>query len=138
MTPPRPPKRQADMAPACPYCDKRARLASGADIYPHRPDIFGLHAKPFWQCVPCGAYVGCHPGTRKPLGRLANAALRLAKMRAHEAFDPLWKSGRMGRNEAYGWLTRALGIPGSECHIGMFDEAQCAAVVRAVQEQAHV
>jgi hypothetical protein len=36
--------------------------------------------------------VGCHKGTTKPLGRLADAELREWKKRAHAAFDPVWQA----------------------------------------------
>jgi hypothetical protein len=128
----------ASQAPACPYCSQRAKLVDGCAIYPHRAD---LAAKRFWQCKPCGAYVGCHEagngfgdGTR-PLGRLANAELRAAKKRAHWAFDRLWltapKRGR-ARAAAYSWLADALGIPADQCHIGEFDERRCERVVDLV------
>ncbi len=131
------------MKVACPYCDRPAALVGGAAIYPHRPDLFGLK---FWQCEPCDAYVGCHKAGSwrfergqkirhtgiEPLGRLADATLRAAKQRAHAAFDPLWKAGRMSRPEAYAWLASALGISVDNCHIGMFDVDGCGAVVAAV------
>lgn len=47
------------------------------------------------------------------------------KAAAHEAFDTLWKSGRMTRNEAYIYLGGLLGIPDHLCHIGMFTKDQC-------------
>ena len=115
----------------CPYCSQPAKLVTGQDIYPHRRDLW---AKKFWQCAPCDAYVGCHQGGEIPLGRLANAELRAAKMRAHAAFDPLWKEGTMSRTEAYAWLSRTLGIPGKECHIGMFDVDRCRKVVDACSD----
>lgn len=127
---------------ACPYCDRAAELVTGAEIYPHRHDLFGLK---FWRCEPCGAHVGCHKagawipelhcasdGTI-PLGRLANAELRRVKARAHAAFDPLWKSRRMSRREAYTWLARELAISVPNCHIGAFDLPQCFAVIAAVE-----
>lgn len=122
------PKHSA--APACPYCSGPSALVSGDVIYPHRPD---LHEKKFYSCASCNAYVGCHPGTVVPLGRLANAELRLAKNRAHSVFDPLWRDGSMRRVEAYKWLAQSLGIPRKQAHIGMFDVAQCKAVVDAVK-----
>lgn len=115
----------------CPYCKGSASLVDGAAVYPHRPD---LAAKPFWACLPCGAWVGCHPGGTKPLGRLADAATRKAKMAAHAAFDPLWRSGRMTRREAYRWLAGQLGISFERCHIGHFSAEECAAVVEAVEQ----
>lgn len=106
----------------CPYCALEAELVTGAVVYPHRPDLASLR---FWQCSPCEAYVGCHKGTKAPLGRLADATLRKAKQRAHAAFDPLWKNGGRSRDEAYAWLSKELNIPPEECHIGMFDVHQC-------------
>lgn len=110
----------------CGYCHRPARLKFGNDIYPHRPDLIG---KRFWKCDPCNAYVGCHPGTIKPLGRLANADLRRAKQCVHVLLDPMWKSKQMSRHEAYKWLADALGISAANCHIGMFDIVQCEAAI---------
>lgn len=95
----------------CPYCDKNAKLVTGKEIYPHRTDLYG---KFFWLCADCDAYVGCHPVTKhnkcasNPLGRLANAELRKAKMKAHASFDPIWKSGCKSRADAYKWLAESL------------------------------
>lgn len=115
----------------CPYCNNEAELVGGDVIYPSRPD---LHATRFYLCAPCGAYVGCHAGTIRPLGRLANAELRRAKIAAHAAFDPLWKPQngyrRMTRSAAYRWLTAQLKINREECHIGMFDVNTCRKVVQ--------
>jgi hypothetical protein len=126
---------------ACPYCGKSAELTTGDWVYPHRKDLSGLK---FWVCWPCDAFVGCHQkgapvggkasdGTL-PLGRLANAELRRAKSAAHAAFDPLWKSGRMSRREAYGWLASKLGIHADQCHIGMFDVHHCKAVIDVIRD----
>lgn len=107
----------------CDYCGNKAALVTGRKIYPHRPDLFPLR---FWHCEPCKAWVGCHKNSdAQPLGRLANAELRLAKSAAHRAFDPLWKSGETTRKQAYQWLSIQLGIPSESCHIGMFDVATC-------------
>lgn len=126
------------IAVRCDYCGRDAELVSGEVIYPHRPDLF---AKQFWRCAPCEAFVGCHEagngygdGTR-PLGRLANFELRRAKMRAHAAFDPLWKAKGMRRREAYAWLAKQMGIDPSQCHIGMFDVERCQEVVGIVVSQ---
>jgi hypothetical protein len=114
----------------CDYCRGAAELVTGATIYPDRPD---LHAKQFWRCVPCHAYVGCHGLTDRPLGRLANARLRAAKICAHAAFDPFWRDQHWSRSHAYHWLSSALGIKAADCHIGMFTVEQCEAVVAAVE-----
>jgi hypothetical protein len=67
------------------------------------------------------------------MGRLANPELRRAKSAAHAAFDPLWKSRKMGRKQAYAWLARELGISVANCHIGMFDVDACRSVVKVVE-----
>ena len=112
--------------PICPYCGNKSDGVDGYAVYPHRPDI---HNKWFYQCVPCDAYVGCHPGTKTPLGRLANAELRKYKSMAHRAFDPIWKTKVMKRKDAYKALAAEMRIQPSECHIGMFDIAQCKQVI---------
>jgi len=112
----------------CPYCWEKAKLVDGKAIYPHRPDLYSLN---FYQCSPCGAYVGCHKtgDGKQPLGRLANAELRKAKSAAHAAFDPMWKDGKKKRGSAYAWLADNLGIDKRDCHIGMFDVETCRRVV---------
>lgn len=115
----------------CDYCGEAARLTTGREVYPHRPD---LHGKSFYVCTPCDARVGCHPGTTNALGRMANMELRLAKMAAHAAFDPLWKTGRMKRKAAYKRLAEVLGIPAAGCHIGMFDLETCRLVASIAPE----
>lgn len=103
----------------CPYCKNHATLVDGLAIYPHRPDLAELR---FWKCAPCEAYVGCHKGTTNPLGRLANAELRKAKMATHAVFDPIWKDGHMRRGEAYRWLQSVMTMTEEECHIGEFSD----------------
>lgn len=103
------------MSVICDLCGQPAVRVSGESLYPHRPD---LNAKNFWECGPCGAHVGCHGGGVKPLGRLATAYTRRLKMRAHEALDPLWRSGKMSRGAAYARLAKALGVSQGACHIG--------------------
>lgn len=127
-------RRKKPKAPACPYCGSPSRLADSQLVYGGRS--YG----PIYICQrwpDCDSYVGCHPGTNHPLGRLANPQLRKSKRAAHAAFDPLWRGGLMvSRQEAYLWLSHKLGIPASKCHIGMFDVEQCEAVVRACEARA--
>lgn len=124
-----------DAAPTCPYCRATAVLVSGDIIYPHLPHFADRR---FWKCLSCGdAYVGCHPGGDKPLGRLADKDLRRAKTHAHAAFDPLWEAkmerDQIGKGEArsraYRWLASQLGIDPKDCHIGMMDIETCRRVV---------
>ena len=116
----------------CPYCKQPAELVRGK---------YGL----LWRCDPCDAQAGVHENspTNRPVGPLANAELRAAKRRAHNAFDPLWQAavdrafretGRAGnaRAKAYQWLADQLGIETKDCHFAQFNLAQCIDVVRIV------
>jgi hypothetical protein len=113
----------------CPYCGNPARLEDSAIIYSRS---YGM----IWDCRPCDAYVGTHKGSKDhaPLGRLADRELREWKKRAHAAFDPLWKSGRITRPEAYKHLQELMGMTADQAHIGKFDVAECMALVEALIE----
>lgn len=83
-------------------------------------------------------YGGRRPGKataiRETIARAALAApagseLAQARIAAHSAFDPLWKSGLFSRGVAYEWLAAQLGIPVAKCHMVLFDVAQCQRVV---------
>lgn len=119
----------------CPYCDRPAELVTGFRIYPGHPRLYD---RKYWHCASCDAYVGCHAADSGfgdgtiPLGHLANAELRSWRSRAHDAFDPLWKSRAMRRTEAYAWLAGELGISVANCHIGMFDIDACRNTVEAI------
>lgn len=128
-------RREAE-PPTCPYCQRAAVfMQDSSSLY-----ATGKDWGPMWACLNPAherAWVGCHPRTTKPLGRLADKALRQAKLRAHAAFDPLWKTkmerDALGQNEArragYAWLAKQLGINPADCHVGMFDVATCDRVV---------
>lgn len=136
-------------APTCPACAAVARLTTGVEVYPHRPD---LHDKPIWLCDRCGAYVGCHPGGTEPLGTPAGRKLRAARSLLHERMlDPLWKTADVSvdyepesdrarlkirmkaRKRVYAFLADRLRIPQDDCHTGMFDIEQCRAAWRALR-----
>jgi len=107
----------------CPYCGQRAKYVDSKIVY---GKSYGM----IYLCSDCDAYVGVHKGTDKPLGRLADKELRYWKMAAHEAFDPIWKTKRMKRNQAYKWLAERMGLSPKETHIGMFDVSQCKKVIK--------
>lgn len=116
----------------CQYCHAPARLVSGETLYPDQP---AKHQAQFWHCAACRAWVGCHDGTTKPLGTLADARLRNARIAAHAAFDPLWRGGGLTRARAYLWLAKELGLAEEATHIGQFTIEQCAAVLDAVERR---
>ena len=119
----------------CPYCGGKAHLRDASSIY----HSFKYKGKMFvCENFPkCDSYVGCHPNTTKPLGRMANKKLRTMKSKAHEYFDPLWKkrvfarkkSLSYNRTKAYQWLAEQLDLPESKCHIGLFDVDMCRKVM---------
>jgi hypothetical protein len=107
----------------CDYCGRRAEFVDSKAVY---GKSYGM----IYLCRACGAYVGTHPGSSTPLGRLANAQLRKWKRAAHEAFDPLWKSKLFTRYDAYIWLAEKMRLPLEKTHIGMFDVPECKQVIK--------
>ena len=128
----------------CPYCEQRAIfLRSSAEVYQGRD--FG----PIYICRGCAAWVGCHHGTTNPLGRLANKELRTWKMAVHRVFDPIWQrrweskravdptyTRGMARGGRYKKLGQLLGIPKTDCHIGMFDVETCKRAIAIINSGA--
>ena len=114
----------------CPYCGRKTVLTDSAEIYGRS---YGL----IYLCRPCRAYVGCHKGTTRALGRLANEELRVAKHQAHEAMDRLWKEKIIPRSEAYRWLAIELEIDPDYAHIGMLDADQCHKSVEVFTKMYH-
>lgn len=115
----------------CSYCKNPAKKVTGREIY---PELKQLHHKEYYQCVPCDAYVGCHSNSGKPYGTLAKKGLRLKRMKTHEIFDSVWKSGHMSRTEAYSKLALWLKISYKDCHIGQFNLEQCNKVQEIVKQ----
>lgn len=109
----------------CEYCKTPAVLRSGKQLGVH----WERNKWMYWACLTCGAKVGCHPRTTKPLGTLANKDLSILRYKAHEQFDKLWLDRKLARTLAYVWLTDKLGINRDDCHIGKFDEEQCKKVI---------
>ena len=55
------------------------------------------------------AYVRVQPGTKQPMGPLANGDLRHLRIRAHRAFDRVWQCGVKTRAPpAYRWMAGLL------------------------------
>ena len=124
------------MSVTCPYCERLAEFIDDSSEF-----YYGRDFGPLYVCRKCDARVGCHDGSRQPLGRLANEELREAKMLVHAVFDPYWKGngakrshrGRR-RRDAYKRLADTMGMPVQECHIGMFDVAQCERAIAACKQ----
>ena len=107
----------------CPYCNKPTKYINSSVVY-------GADYGMIYYCRPCDAWVGVHKGTDTALGRVADGALRKAKITAHIAFDKLWKQGFMTRKKAYKWLGKELGLPPEFTHIGYFSVSSCIKVIK--------
>ena len=73
--------------------------------------------------------VGCHKGTNRPLGNVANEVLRLKRRETHQVFDALWKELGMSRTQAYKWLANRMELSERNAHIGGFEMDQCQQVI---------
>ena len=111
----------------CQYCGKLTEKVSGRDIYRTYENLFDLT---YYLCKNCFAYVGTDPKTKKPHGEVANMELRTARQKVHSAFDVMWESGDMTRDEAYTWLADVLKIERDECHIAKFSLETCNKIVK--------
>lgn len=109
-----------------------ARLTTGLEIYPHRPDLQSL---PFWKCDVCKNYVGCHHKTSnrtQPLGNIPTKQLKEARKHIHKILDPLWKSKKLKRSAIYKQLSDALGW---EYHTAKLKNIEEARVVYGLVKQ---
>jgi hypothetical protein len=109
----------------CPYCRKPAALVDSVIV-------FRKSHGPIWFCAGCRAWTGVHQNSPDyaPKGSLAKEELRKLRSDAHHAFDLLWSSGRMTRDEAYGLMCSLMHVSGPRAHIGFFSEEQCTDLIR--------
>lgn len=90
--------------------------------------------EPPLRCPRCSMLLGT--GACRPCRwRAAPEDIRLLRQKGHAHFDRLWRSGRMGRSEAYRWLAGTLGVPEPEAHFGwMIDKALLERAISACDE----
>jgi len=108
----------------CPECGAAMTL---------RKSRYGL----FYGCTrypECKAAHSAHAATGEPLGTPADAGTKQWRIRAHAAFDTLWRGpgAFMSRPVAYRWMWETLGLARDGAHIGLFDQAQCERLIEAV------
>lgn len=118
----------------CKYCGGIVRLIPASAVYGDATQRLGLAHEFVYQCQNCNARVGCHKGTTRPLGDVANEVLRLKRMETHRVFDTFWKRRHMTRSNAYKWLSEQLDIPREEVHIGGFEMDTCEKLIRLCRE----
>jgi hypothetical protein len=123
-------------APTCPYCEKPAEFS------PTSRHVYKEDFGPVWQCLPCLAWVQCHPQTSVALGTPARRELRQLRLRVHQYMDELWRYGDKGdrtqrRTLTYMKLAEKMGIPFQECHVGQFNEVRCLQALEILIPQPH-
>jgi len=112
----------------CPYCGAQALLREGSFLF---VDAYVKHLYVCARYPDCDSYVAAHDGSKKPMGSLANGALRKKRILAHHEFDRLWKgdSPVFTRKQAYSWLSDILGGHLQHIHIGNMGEGWCDLVI---------
>lgn len=94
------------MKPVCPTCGSAA--TETMTRFGPRHDCCGLWS---WDFAP-----------------LVDKATHEARMMAHAAFDPLWRSGQMKRSFAYKALAKKMTLPRKDCHIKLMSAEVAARV----------
>ena len=119
----------------CRYCGGVIRLIPASSIYGESAERLGMREEWLYQCQNCNARVGCHKGTKRPLGNVANEVLRLKRMETHQVFDKFWRAKRMSRTKAYRWLSEQMELPESKAHIGGFEMEQCQQLIELCRKE---
>ena len=120
-------KRAQNAAPRCPYCGSHSVLRSADGIYHTNNKDTMLYVCSRYPA--CDSYVRVQPGTKIPMGKMANGELRRLRTEAHWNFDQLYKRGYMTKEDAYRWLSATLCLPLNQAHIGMLGEYYCKVVI---------
>ena len=95
--------------------------------FPKNPWFYGCSTYP-----KCQTTHGCHQENGKPLGKPADKETKDWRIRAHDAFDKLWKDGGpLNRHQAYAWISHRMGF---QVHMGESDIDTCKKVIELVNE----
>ena len=120
----------------CRYCGSVIRLVTAESIYgAEAAKRLKLMGEFIYQCQNCNARVGCHRGTTRPLGNVANETLRLKRTETHQVFDTYWRRQGMTRTAAYRWLAKRLHLSAEKAHIGSFEMEQCQKVIDLCRQE---
>ena len=120
-------KRNRNRGMRCPYCGAPVVFRSADGIY--RENHRGTMLFVCSRYPVCDAYVRAQPGTRIPMGELADPELRTLRRTAHQYFDRLHESGLMTKQDAYRWLAATIGAPMEKAHIGWLGDYYCRKVI---------
>ena len=115
---------------SCDYCGRPAQFVDAKTVNPESGR--GM----VWYCPDCSAWVGVHPNSTVPNGRLANAELRFWKKKGHQALDPYVRGkSRYIQGMFYKWLALEMGHPNEPISIGSFDVAQWKEVIQILKRR---
>lgn len=111
----------------CNYCGSPTVIRPASEVFcdPKRTGYVCICSR----YPKCDAYVSVYPGTKTPMGTLADSQLRRKRIVAHQFFDYIWKSGIMSRNQAYCWLADTLFLNKEQAHIAQFGDYLCDRVI---------
>jgi len=113
----------------CRYCGGKIEMTDAREIYGDAVVRLGLEGEKIYLCRTCNARVGCHKGTDRPLGEVANEVLRLKRRETHEIFDQFWRRKDLSRTQAYHWLAEQMHLSANRTHIGSFEMDDCQRVI---------
>ncbi len=116
----------------CPYCGGTAILRPASYVYGENALAEYVYVCQHYPA--CNSYVGVHKGTKIPKGTLADGDLRNLRIKAHHAFDSIWKNNILTKREAYHWLQDKFCLRADQAHIGQFSEYMCRQVIEESQK----
>lgn len=80
----------------------------------------------------CTGTHGAHPDG-SPHGFPADKATKVWRMRAHEQFDQLWKTGRLTRKQSYRFLQQLMDLDEDAAHIAKFGRLECERLIQLIE-----
>jgi ssDNA-binding Zn-finger/Zn-ribbon topoisomerase 1 len=113
---------------ACPYC-KSDMILKETSKFKYKNG----QNKKFYSCINfpnCNGSHGASP-EGEPLGVPATKEVKDWRIKAHNAFDKLWKNGKMTKNEAYSWISNKMAK--KKIHIGELDKIDCEKIIQIVE-----
>lgn len=121
-------EKELSFVKECRYCSSEiCCVGFGQNGYPYRGN-YGY----VWLCLKCGARVGTHKGTKKPLGYPGDTQTQELRKKAHSLFDPIWRNKEMKRKEAYARMAEYLGIPEEKAHISQLELDQLLLLIKGL------
>lgn len=135
---------QGQAVVGCPACGRPMQLRPSRD--PSSPDWWGCTGYPACDVRQSAGKDG------QPVGVPADKETRQARIRAHDALDPIWDGAlevyqdeskdssltveqllQIARGRTYSWLADQLQMDRKDCHVANFDLFHCELVVKVCE-----